>query len=185
MHSITRVVAAAAILALAAPAAAQQQKAAGAPDPVRFGFGISIVPLQAGAGVVPPVEIYAPIAIAPQFRLEPSLGIFTANEGGTGGVDTTDVLLGIGAFFVNKLAPQVDMYMGGRLKLNFASADNGVTDDSDTDLILAAAAGGEYYFVPKFSLGLEAQLGIYDLGDVSGDVSGFFTSGLAFLRMYF
>jgi hypothetical protein len=34
-------------------------------------------------------------------------------------------------------------------------------------------------------MGLEAQLGLYQLGDVSGDADGFFTNGLAFLRVYF
>ena len=53
---------------------------------------------------------------------------------------------------------------------------------------LSAALGGEYYFVPKFSIGLEGNLGFYSLGDVTGGgdgADGFFTSGLAFLRMYF
>jgi Outer membrane protein beta-barrel domain len=183
MKSFVRLAAVAAALAVAAPASAQQQTQNAAP---KIGFGIAVTPVDTILnGGVPPVEIYVPIGIAPQFRIEPSLGIFTFDQTGN---ELSNVTLGIGAFFLNRLAPQVDMYAGGRLKLNFASFDNGVNDDSDTDFFLAAALGGEYYFVPKFSIGLEGNLGYYSLGDVSGGgdgADGFFTSGLAFLRVYF
>ena len=86
---------------------------------------------------------------------------------------------------MKQVAPAADMYAGGRVKLNFACEDNGMDDESDIDLLLAAVLGSEYYFVPHLSLGLEAQLGLYVARDVSGDDSGFFTKGLAFLRMYF
>ena len=175
MTRLLRLAAALAVLAAAGSAAAQERP--------QLGLGISIVPLEA-AGAIPTVEVYVPLMIAPNFRLEPSLGIFTNDPSG-GGVERSDITLGVGAFFVNRIAPQADMYVGGRLKLNFASEDNGVVDDSDTDVLLAGAVGGEYYLVPKFSIGMEAQLGLYSLGDVSGDSSGFFTTGLAFLRVYF
>jgi hypothetical protein len=163
-------------LALAVPAAAQQRPS--------LGVGVSFAPVDVGDPVLPTIEVYVPIRIAPQFRIEPSLGIFTVDEA-AGGVDRSNVTLGVGAFYVGGLAPAADMYVGGRLKLNFASRDDGVNDDSDTDLIVAAALGGEYYLAPQLSLGLEAQLGIYQRGDVSGDDSGFFTHGLAFLRLFF
>jgi hypothetical protein len=178
MKNVIRFVALAAALALAAPASAQPRASEN-----RFGIGIGIFPIDGGAQAGT-VEVYFPIALAPNFRLEPSIGVFTVNEDG-GGTDTRDLTLGVGAFFVNPVAQQVDMYAGGRLKLNFASTDTPGGDDSDTDLIIAAALGGEYYFVPKFSLGLEAQLGRYQHGDVRGDDSGFFTTGVAFLRVYF
>jgi hypothetical protein len=179
MNRIIRIAAVAAVLSLAAPAAAQERRPT-------IGVGIGITPLDSRTDVLlPPIEVYLPIAIAPNFRLEPSLGIFTFDPSGVGRTETSDITLGIGAFFVKSLAPQADMYVGGRLKLNFASRDDGVNDDSDTDLIVAAALGGEYYLAPQLSLGLEAQLGIYQRGDVSGDDSGFFTHGLAFLRLFF
>jgi hypothetical protein len=167
--------AALAALTLALPAAAQERR------PV--GLGVSIAPFAQAVQLSPAVEVYVPIAIAPQFRLEPSLGIWTNDE--DAGLESKDVTLGLGAFFVKQVAPPADMYAGARLKLNFASVDNGVVSDSDTDFVLAAALGGEYYFVPQLSLGLEAQLGLYQRGDVSGNDSGFFTNGLAFLRFYF
>jgi hypothetical protein len=86
---------------------------------------------------------------------------------------------------VSRLSPPVDLYYGGRLKLNFASVDDGAADESGVDLILAGALGGEYYLVPRFSVGLEGQLGFFTDSEASGDDSGLFTTGLAFLRLYF
>ncbi len=175
MKNVVRLALALCALALAAPAAAQQQQRP------TLGLGISVVPLEV---VGPTVELYVPIRIAPNFRLEPSIGIFSRDVP-AGGTDTRDFTLGVGAFFVKPIAAPIDMYMGGRLKLNFAHSDNGVTSDSDTDLSIAAALGGEYYLVPQFSVGLEGELGLYQHGTVNGDDSGWFTTGLAFLRLYF
>jgi hypothetical protein len=154
-------------LCLATPALAQDARR-------QFGIGISITP-EADAGLSP-VEVYAPINIAPQLRLEPSLGLRT-------GDDSSDITLGVGGFYVAPLAQQVDLYMGGRLKLNFA--DDDANDESGTDVSIAGALGGEYYLVPRFSVGLEGQLGFYALSDASGDDDGLFTTGLGFLRLYF
>lgn len=163
-----------AALALSATANAQEARRP-------FGLGISIEPLVA---VSPTIEVYAPIAIAPNLRVEPSLGILT-RDGPANSVDRSDVTVGVGLFYVQRVAAPVDLYMGGRLKLNFASEDDGTNDDSGTDVILAAAIGAEHYFVTHFSLGAEAQLGFRSDSDVSGDDSGLFTTGLAFLRFYF
>jgi hypothetical protein len=175
-----KLVVALAALALSAPAFAQSQQPAGA-NGGQFGLGISITP---DADPAPTIEVYVPFQIAPTLRLEPSLGIATV-DAPQGGTDTKDITLGVGLFVTQKVAPAVNIYGGGRLKLNFASFDNGATDDSGTDFILAAAAGGEYFFVPKFSIGLEGQLGFYSQSETSGDNSGFFTTGLGFLRVYF
>ncbi len=177
MKNVVRLALALCALAAAVPAAAQQQQRH------TIGFGISVVPIDA-AGVTPTIELYLPIRVAPAFRLEPSLGIFSRDV--SGGNKTRDFTLGLGAFWVKPVATAVDMYAGGRLKLNFARFENaaGVSDDG-TDFSLAGALGGEYYVVPAFSVGLEGQLGLYDHGSVNGDNSGFFTTGLAFLRLYF
>ena len=166
-----------AALALAATAGAQEARRP-------FGLGVAIVPLE-GAGISPPtIEVYAPIAVAPTLRVEPSLGIFT-QDAPAGDFDTRDITLGVGLFYVQRIAAPVDLYMGGRFKLNFANVDDGVNDDSGTDVILAAAVGAEHYLATHFSLGAEAQLGFHSDSDVSGDDSGLFTTGLAFLRFYF
>jgi hypothetical protein len=88
---------------------------------------------------------------------------------------------------LSRAAPALDLYAGGRLKLNFASFEPpGGPKDTGTDVILAAAVGGEYYLVPRFSTGLEAQLGYYSASSAApgGKASGLFTTGLVFLRMY-
>lgn len=162
-------------LALALPAAAQQPQ-----DRSKIGLGIGIYPAQPGARTV---EVYAPIAVTPTFRIEPSVGLLTRNEP-PGGTDTRDLTLGVGAFVLKRLSPNLDMYVGGRLKLNFAKVDLGPVSDSGTDLVLLGAAGGEAYLSPRFSLGLEGQLGFYQDSAVSGDDSGLFTAGVAFLRLY-
>ncbi|ABS26271.1 outer membrane beta-barrel protein [Anaeromyxobacter sp. Fw109-5] len=166
-----------AALALSATAVQAQEAQAQARRP--FGLGIAIVPLEPWN-----VEIYAPLAVAPNIRVEPSLGVSTRDES-AGGQDTRDVTIGVGLFYVAPVATAFDLYMGGRLKLNFAKVDNGVNDESGTDVSLAAAIGGEHYLATHFSLGAEAQLGFYSESDVSGDASGLYTTGLAFLRFYF
>ncbi len=169
----------AAALAAALPAAAQ------APRP-QLGVGVGIVPIDA-LGILPTVEVYLPITVTPAFRLEPSLGVFT-NDQRSGGVDTTNVTAGVGAFWVKRVAEPTDVYFGGRLKLNFAS-DGGTFHSENIDWTLAAAVGGEHYLGTRFSIGAEAQLGHYQNGKLSGAVavndSGMFTSGVAFLRFYF
>jgi hypothetical protein len=171
-----KLVLALAAIAFSAPAFAQSSANGG-----QFGLGVSITP---EARTAPTIEVYVPLQLAPNLRLEPSLGIATV-DAPQGGTDTKDITLGVGLFVTQKVSAPVDLYAGGRLKLNFTSFDNGVTDDSGTDFTLAAAVGGEYYFVPKFSIGLEGELGFYSQSEISGDNSGFFTTGLGFLRVYF
>jgi Outer membrane protein beta-barrel domain len=178
-----KVVVALAALALAAPAFAQQQPPQASEHRSVLGVGVSITELSA-AIVSPTIEVYLPIQVGPNLRIEPSLGIFT-NDRPTGQTDTSNITLGVGVFVQQKVAQPVDLYVGGRLKLNFASTDDGTTSNSGTDFTIAAAIGGEYYFVPKFSIGLEGQLGFYSNSEVSGDNSGFYTTGLGFLRVYF
>lgn len=172
-----------AALAIALPAAAQQQTR------TNIGLGVGIVPLDGGfQNFGRTVEVYMPIGIGSNLRVEPSLGIAT-QDAPTGGMDTKDLTLGVGVFALKRAgSAPVDLYFGGRLKLNFASWDDGVNDDSGVDLSIAGALGSEYYFVPKFSIGLEGQLGFYSNSEAAAfaaDTSGFFTTGLAFLRMYF
>lgn len=171
-----------AALALATPALAQDSSGRGT-----VGIGISIVPLESGSSPTPTVEVYVPIRLVPQLRLEPSFGIQTADRPfGNGRVDTRDVTVGLGLFFVQRVAAPVDFYAGGRVKLNFAKVDDGVNENTGTDVIVAGALGGEYYLVPKFSVGLEAELGYYSRSSASIDeADGFFTTGLGFLRLYF
>jgi len=175
MKNAVRLALALAALALAVPAAAQHEARPA------VGLGVSITPNDAFLGVNQTIELYVPIRIAPQIRIEPSLGIFSSN----GATDRRDFTLGIGGFWVAPVAGPVDLYAGGRLKLNFAHQSTAAASDSSTDVSIAAALGGEYYLVTHFSVGLEGQLGYYSHGTVNGDDDGLFTTGLAFLRLYF
>lgn len=176
MNNAARIALALCALALAVPASAQQQARP------QLGVGVAVT----GGGFVP--EIYVPIRIAPELKVEPSLGVLTSNA--SGGVSDRDFVLGVGVFWVKPLTAAADMYIGGRLKLDFTKSDNGVTSDSNTDVQIAAALGGEYYLVPHFSLGVEGQLGHYDVGTTGNfapgrDTNGWFTDALLFGRIYF
>lgn len=175
-----KLVVALAALSLAPAALAQEARRT-------VGVGVSIVPLEAG-GNAPTVEVYLPLRLAPNVRVEPSLGIRTVDRPSLPGeVDERDVTLGVGVFVLQRAAPTFDVYFGGRLKLNFARVEVfGVGSDSGTDVILAAAVGAEHYLFSRFSLGAEAQLGLYNNSSAStgGESSGLFTTGLAFLRFY-
>src|SRR5512133_2274506 len=114
------------------PGATQAQERPG------VGVGISVVPLQVG-GNSPTVEILLPLRAGPTLRIEPSLGIRTVNRPSRLGFeDERDVTLGVGIFLMQKVAEPLDLYAGGRLKLNFArvSASAGGGSDSGTDVIV-------------------------------------------------
>jgi hypothetical protein len=187
--------------ALAVPAAAPAKPAAPAPtytpppppapapvavagDRPQFGLGIAIVPFGSTLGASSPVELYVPIQLNRDFRLEPSLGLRVDN-GPSGGTDHRDITVGVGAFLVRRVSPAVDLQLGGRLKLNLAKVSTTSNSKSGTDLFLGGAVGGEFYLAPHFSLGLEGDLGFFSNSEVSGDDSGLLTTGLAFLRVYF
>lgn len=163
------------------PALAQEARPAA-------GVGVAINALGA-PDLAPTVEVYVPLRVAPNIRVEPSLGLRTVDRpSAPGNVDERDLTLGVGVFLMSRVAGPVDLYMGGRLKLNFAKKTFfGGTSDSGTDVLLAAAIGGEEYLAPKFSIGLEGELGYYSNSSAhfTGEESGFFTTGLVFLRVYF
>ncbi len=178
MKNAVRIALALSALALAVPASAQQQQAR-----PQIGIGVSVTTSQFAP------EIYVPIRVAPELRIEPSIGLLTSDI--SGGTNRSDFVLGVGVFWVKPVAAAADMYLGGRLKLDFAKTDNGVTSESDTNVTIAAALGGEYYLVPHFSLGVEGQLGHYDIGTAghyniaAASTSGWFTDALLFGRIYF
>ena len=164
-------------LLLAVTAIAAVSFASTASAATKLGVGV-LTNFQGSAGYV-----LIPMQVAPQLKVEPMVGINT-NDQPTGGVDSSTISIGTGVFFTQKAVQQADVYFGGRLMLDFVSADDGVNDESGTNFQLAAAIGGEYYLVPKFSVGIEANLGFYSNADFVGDDSGFFTQGLAIIRFY-
>lgn len=173
---------------LAAPVSAPPAAPAPVPQGRRptVGFGIGIVPFDSRYSGLP-YEIYLPINVSSEFRLEPSAGALT-NIPRTGGVERSFVTLGLGAFWVDRVAPSTDVYLGGRVKMCIVTTDDGVTNDSENDFTLAAAIGGEFYVGSNFSVGAEAQFGHYQNGRLFGYLApndrGTFTTGVAFLRFY-
>ncbi len=185
LRKLSLSLAAVAALAVAVPAHAAPAYTSDSERP-KLGVGVGIYPF--GTEILgAPVDIYVPIMLAPQFRLEPFVGFLTSSNDAR---DQSDLTIGAGFFFVQRIAQPADMYLGGRVMLNFASTKpNGGSSSSGTDFAIAAAAGAEYYLVPKFSIGLEAQLGFYSQSKESNaqglGTTGFFTNGVGFLRFYF
>ncbi|HET6922528.1 MAG TPA: outer membrane beta-barrel protein, partial [Anaeromyxobacteraceae bacterium] len=204
---IAMLAATAAALAIA-PAAVAQQK-----DGMKVGLGVSLETFNTarfGAGVqgaIPldtPVSVYVPIQISPQLRIEPSIGFTTFSQDAVyaeaAGVPESGYAfdLGVGVLFYPVPAQPAGFYMGGRAGLVFAgftisNAPLPSTDVSWTNFYLKGVLGGEYFLAPKFSVGLEAQIGATFFGDedvtgqvtLSRDLVGFNTSGLVFVRYFF
>lgn len=206
---------AAAAAALAIPPAVQAQQK----DAVKIGIGASIEAFnyaQFGAmtlGAVPanvPVSVYVPIQITPHLRIEPSLGLATYSQDraaaalGTGEVSGHAWNIGVGVLYYLAPAQPAGFYVGGRLGLVFSGrttvngANTVLTEGSETDFYLRGVLGGEYYLAPRFSVGVEAQLGPTFYGNesltvtpgpspatVSRNLTGWNTSGLVFARFFF
>jgi hypothetical protein len=184
MMKMKRQLLVAALLALSAGAARGAPAGSPRPDPERPKWGVGVAVLPSGTtGVFGATEIYAPIQVSPTLRIEPSLGLLTAD---TGNVNRKDLVLGVGVLVQSRVAAATDLHYGGRLKLGFASVNVAGPggDDSGNDVVLSGALGGEHWLGDRFSLGLEAQLGYYSLSAPSGDASGLFTAGLVMVRVY-
>jgi hypothetical protein len=201
-----------AALALTAPALAQQA----AKQEPRFGVGVgltgsSVSGSAAQNGTGSPdfgTLFFVPLNLAPHFRLEPFLGWARASLDnvpvGVGGNQqfspflqgkSSDITFGVGGFYVAPVAPQVQVYLGGRLASQWQSIqDNAGDKASRRNTILAAALGGEYLPVPRVAFGGELQLGLIWYGDTDytapgasisgGGGSGSATQGTLFVRFY-
>lgn len=191
MNRFTRIAIVAATLSAAAPALAQEKAG-------RFGIGVG---LSGGGNLVPGTVVFVPLNIAPNFRIEPFLGIDRFD------IDPDPVLvdgksstvsLGAGAFYLARIVPQVQMYLGGRLGFIFESFEeaSATPDEWDRrDFLLAAALGGEYLPHPRIAVGAEAMLGYVAIGDTEftpsggptvkgGGGSATQTQGTIFVRVY-
>lgn len=201
MNRIIRIVAIAVTLAAALPAAAQ--KAAQAR--VGLGIGLPTSELAAsilgdpatGRGLSAP-QLYVPINVTPNIRIEPQIGVFTIDDDASG--DSMSIWsIGTGAFWLMPLGGNVSMYVGPRLVLSFFDAEEdlggGDTRRTEgTDVLIAAAVGGEYAVHPRFSVGAEGQIGRTWIGDRDVTETGvtvteqggssWSTQGIVFVRVY-
>jgi hypothetical protein len=155
MKLVSRLAAIALAVAVAFPAVAQERARAG-----RFGLGVGI-----SDGDLFDTLVFVPMNFN-NLRIEPFIGVDRADTD-IGG-ETSDFTLGVGAFFVQPIATPVQMYVGGRLGLNWESSkEAGPTPDKTErrDTILAAVLGGEYLVSPRFAVGAEAMLAYVAVGD--------------------
>jgi hypothetical protein len=200
MKNLLRAAAAITTLALSTSALAQQASAKGDP---KFGLGVGLT-RSASDGPDLGTLVFVPINVAPNFRVEPFIGwarsdldpgVGRANLGSPVSGKTSDFTLGIGAFLVQPIAAQVQLYAGGRLASQWQSfKDNAGDKDARRNTILAAAAGGEYLPVPRVALGGEVQLAYISFGDThfsgpggsgtAGGGSGSATQATLFARFY-
>lgn len=185
-------------LILASRAVAQQREG------VQFGVGIALNPsvIAGGAfeGFFLPVgfgDIYFPVMISPQVKLEPQFGLFRFHSefealGARAEQNSTVLRLGAGLFYVFQPRESVRAYIGPRVFFirtsTSAEFDGGDEDESATDLGLGPALGGEYLFSNHFSLGGEFQFNYVSLGDPEDsnvDQNLITTNGLVLVRWYF
>jgi hypothetical protein len=159
------------------------------------------------AGVTPPAvsipagvnRILIPINVTSALRVEPFLGYTQRREKNTAnplGDDTrwaSLLSLGAGVYLTKDVGASVELYGGGKLSIfRVAAAREDKADpanDYDHSAFgfgLAAVGGAEYYFSPRFSLGVEAELG-FDSIESEPDVKDTNIGTAAFLtaRVYF
>jgi hypothetical protein len=166
---------------------------------------LSLVPVG-NAVYAPPIQIYVPIAVTPDFRLEPAFGLTSVNDKGTGYDLVSDAYsLGLGALYVRPVAPQVQVLAGGRFtavwsrdeRPDTGAAQPGILEARQRSFVLAVVLGGEYLPSPWFSVGFEAQFAYALLGDIDVTLhspapatstlkggSATSTNALVFLRVY-
>jgi hypothetical protein len=177
MKTLLRAATALTVLALAAPAFAQQatqRTTTGSQPQIGLGVGITSGDVGANPGVASPTQgylLYVPINLQ-NFRIEPFLGWQRADTDGAG--KSSDVTIGVGAFLVQPVAAQLQLYAGGRLGSRWVSDKNaaGTVKNERRDTLLALAAGGEYLPVPRVALGAEFQIGYASIGDTKTTTVG-------------
>lgn len=198
MQLAFRIATLAAVLAAATPALAQEKVGR-----VGIGVGVSSFNLGdlTGTDLMPSTVVFVPLNLAPNLRIEPYLGIdrFDVDPDpvfANGKASTFSI--GAGVFYLSRLAPQVQMYLGGRLGFIFESfEDAGPTPDKADrrDLMLAGVLGGEYLPHPRIALGAEVMLGFLAIGETdftpyggatqnTGGGSATQTQGTVFVRVY-
>lgn len=208
MKNLFRAATVLAALALSTSAHAQQRAttttSTNAPQ-IGVGVGLTVGPQTPGRQAGPNGEqanlgylMFVPVNIG-QLRVEPFLGWSRLDTDGSG--KDSDVMLGVGAFFVQPVASQLQLYAGGRLGSRWVSHKDpnyglpGTSKDERRDTLLAVAAGGEYLPIPRVAIGAELQLAYLSVGDTKttpagapavegGGGSGSGTQAMFFVRVF-
>lgn len=190
---------AAALLAL--PAAAQE-RAATAASRGKVGIGVG---LSTAGNLNTSQYVLVPINATPSLRVEPLAGWSRSDVDSEvrgfapAAGKTSDFALGAGVFWVSAIAPQAQLYLGGRLLLQWQSfREAGPAPDrwERRNTILAPALGAEWAPHARVAFGAEAMLGLVRYGDTeftngangvrttADGGSGSFTQGTVFVRFY-
>lgn len=143
--------------------------------------------------------VAVPMNVSPIIRVEPYLG-YTQNRY-TDASDpagdfkrwSSELALGAGVFLVNDVGSNVELHYGGRLGIvrvaqGFEDEAVDFSDDtSDMGFQLAAVGGAEYYFSPRFALGVEAEIYVdtIEYGDTDERYTNFGTNTFVTARLYF
>jgi hypothetical protein len=178
----------------------------------RIGLGVSLNPtalLALSSTLVSfvPVglsNIFVPIELSKEFRIEPEFGILTTSDehpGGTAQVKSSSSLirLGIGVLRVFPVDDSYNLYVGPRLGLLLTSSTSQSgsfpeTGQSETDFYVGLVTGGEHMFSSHFSMGGEVQLNYVSFGTPTYTPSSptgtqsrsmFTNNALMFFRWYF
>ena len=153
--------------------------------------GVNYLPIGLG-------NIYLPINISENFRIEPDIGIFSYSYSSDDYEKRTDQFrLGLG-FHYSKNYGSIKILFGARfgsifnsIKREYEDSNNENEKDeiSATVLFGGPTIGAEYYFAKRFSLGAEAQLNYISLGEYQDENNEtrtiISTRALILLRFYF
>ncbi|MGM0546614.1 MAG: hypothetical protein ACQEST_07825 [Bacteroidota bacterium] len=134
------------------------------PTDSKFGFTASLQGSQTNLQI--PIWINDQVTIAPVFGLNYQQNNFTTLN------------LGVAPRFYQDMGSDFATYVGARGILQRTSPDVG---DDDTDLLLGATGGGEYFLGNRFSLGAEAQLNFF----VNDGGNNSLSTGAAIMGTYY
>lgn len=177
---ITASLLAASCLLLPAMAAAQDGATSSASALPKVGLGVEIDQLFQDNQRY---QLYIPINISPQLRIEPIFGFQRSSTTTTNTNDndvtvtnydaTTAFSLGVGGFYMWSLADSINVYAGGRIQFVRGSTTSEDTIEipnqptntttltiSQSGVDLGGAIGSEWYFTRFMSFGGEGQLNL-------------------------
>jgi len=204
MKTSLRLAAIATALALAVPAFAQQSTQSTPKVGIGVGmptnlFGGLLTTIGSATGVPEGPQIYVPINVSPNLRIEPQFG-YIANTDDEFDETDSSFTLGAGVLYVMPVAQQTNVYVGGRLTLTWTKDEDhagaALVKTTQRSTSIAPVFGGEYVPSPRFSVGAEAQLDFISLGDPKVEITGVptqtfqggstrSTQALVFVRVYF
>lgn len=190
MKNIKLLLVGALAMSIATFAVAEDASAQAIAKKPRGGLGVSVAPsgffnlTSAGVG-----QLHIPVLINKQLRVEPTLGLLRASttdaasdqNNNTETTTTTQaIILGVGAFYHWNPAKVTAVYVGPRIgaTLNSTNAEATVggqtvtNETSRTDINLALAIGGEYFFAKTASIGGEWSLAYVITGDTTVNANG-------------